>query len=483
VTVEEAIAQFSAAHSTSERRAAAAVLLTSKAVHRASKDPGFARGLEALGEAGRTALDPVERSIAVALHVKLLATLTVKNLERLAERNIVGRDSPELAPAETLGEPEDRRYIALAVRAGAPNWGSAWLARAAVGDEADTVRDVAVEGLFAVEGSLTCALARLGEALTRWSPETENPHDSVGRRLRRVADALAAHVDSLGELGDGFGEALASLVRRRPEPRAIEPSAKVSQDLAEGVLRVIHSAVRFRFTAAFEPATYEAVRALRAWFSSLGWNRFASRSATATNVGSDIVEALRILARQGRGDDQLLITLEDLFGEEEATRRRIGLSREPGITPELRDWLAGRIRAEQSAAERRTVEQGRQGEELAHVARLLRLAQGIRRASGAVQENVIGELNIVAPRLTGSVEDLGQRALILAQEVERLGRQRGLRLRGERGDMLEFSPVEHELSHGTRGVRRVRVIEPLVERVRSDGSVLVVLKAVVEPEL
>ena len=58
---------------------------------------------------------------------------------------------------------------------------------------------------------------------------------------------------------------------------------------------------------------------------------------------------------------------------------------------------------------------------------------------------------------------------------------RSLRLRGEAGQEVEFSPIEHQRDTGDARSRRVRLLGPVVERISEDGVPRVVLKAPVEP--
>jgi hypothetical protein len=292
---------------------------------------------------------------------------------------------------------------------------------------------------------------------------------------------LASSIDHAREVGEDFGPGLAALVRKRSEPQDSPPDKEISAAFAESVLDVIGCTMRLRFSSATDPSTYEAIGAIRSWFRPLAWANLSKESAAAERLASYLVDGLRLAARQGRGDDGLAARLEHLVGEDRAMKMRTALSQEPGISPDVRNWLVGREQVKQSEVERRTAEEGRRGEELVAVAEAFRDARTLGESLLRVREDLIGELDVVAPGLKPAFEQLAQRAQVLVQSAGRLGARRGLVVRGTRGEILDYSPIEQDLLEGGPGVRRVRIVEPLVELARSDRTVGVILKALVVP--
>jgi hypothetical protein len=60
--------------------------------------------------------------------------------------------------------------------------------------------------------------------------------------------------------------------------------------------------------------------------------------------------------------------------------------------------------------------------------------------------------------------------------------RRGLRIRETIDDVVEYSPLDHEVVTGSpQGIRKVRVIEPVVEKINEAGVPSVVRKGLVEP--
>ena len=118
----------------------------------------------------------------------------------------------------------------------------------------------------------------------------------------------------------------------------------------------------------------------------------------------------------------------------------------------------------------------------------LRLARGkvisvtvLTRAADMVQSDVLPEVSIVLPQQAQMLSRLIGLAEAMASKLNLAVKWRSLRLRGTVGQVVEFSPVEHQLDPGGARSRRVRLLSPVVERVSEDGVPRVVLKAPVEP--
>lgn len=481
VTIEEAIVAFAAGPSTETRRSAAQAILSAKAQHQVAKSPEFQRGMNELRLVARGDGDPLERAAAVALLFRILAGQQKRPERAIGDDRVLVESSQEIARFEAIADADDRKYAALGVAASRAPWAARWLARGIVRDEGGrSTKDACIPGLLALTPNLSEALTLIQDEWKQWTPETENPSDSLGKRLRRMLVELTGAVDLAVDLGEGFGECLDTLVRLRGGSReSVDPD--VARGVAEASLGFLASAMRLRFSSATEAANYEALAALRGWFSPLGWLNFTRESDAAKRVVGHLADALRLLVRQGRGDDGLAAKLAELVGDERAMKVRARLADEGGVSPEMRNWLAARKNVRASEAESRAAEQGRASEELGAVAELLRDARAAEYDLRRAGDDLSGELGVVAPALKPRFERLVGRCTILVQSAVRLGAGRGLRIRGDRGAVVEYSPVEHQLLEGDQGTRRVRVVEPLVELARSDGRTLVVLKALATP--
>jgi hypothetical protein len=484
VTFDEALDQFAAGRSVLAQREAARHLLRGTTLHKASKDQRFKHGLEVIRDRVRREDTVPERLEALALYVRIGSGLRYKAKHDYYTTLLPLMRTP-LGALSSLEDPDDRYYAAWALRWIDEPWATAELARLAVEEEADNVRREALKGL--VERALTLheALEQLLEAAAGWKPGTESPATTQARRMRRVFVQLADVIESARSAQPQCGALIARLARP-PGGRVEDVDASARDQLADSALQLVHLLLRVRFSLAADERTYEALTTLKAWFvQPMAWSRFAAKSDAAPVLARDLEQAIEMLAKQGKGDEQLVARLKQLVGEEEV-RRRLGAvaDESSGIPPELREWLrTGQVARTSSKGDPNAalVEDAKRGADVSTLAMMLRDAEGARQLAASAAEDALPEIEIFAPRSAAAVKDLGARLRVLTQQVESLAARRGLRTRGERGQVLEYAPLEHEIvGEGQVGVRWVRIVEPAVEQVVGDRADVVV-KALVVP--
>ena len=97
---------------------------------------------------------------------------------------------------------------------------------------------------------------------------------------------------------------------------------------------------------------------------------------------------------------------------------------------------------------------------------------------------MLPELSVIAPHSASALESLLGFVRTTTGSVQAVASSRMMRVRGEAGAIVEFSPLEHEIIGGRRpGVRTVRIIRPAVEASGVGGALRIVRKALVEPEI
>jgi hypothetical protein len=199
-----------------------------------------------------------------------------------------------------------------------------------------------------------------------------------------------------------------------------------------------------------------------------------------TLLRSDISEALRLLVRAGITDDALFEKLVQAVGSPQAAReiaRKIA-EEVPGLPGHVQNWLLGTApRRDSSLA---TESQQRSVDEI--IADLLIDSVMLSEKAETAERDVLPEIMVVVPRLANSMVSLVRQCESTLQTLRYIAEKRSLRVRGKVGEEVDFSPLEHEMVGGpVPGVRRVRVVRPVVEAMSHDGVARIVRKGLVEP--
>lgn len=467
-----------------------------KSIHALAKDADFAAAIEdlardVLAEPAITAT----RGAALAALGRVYTTILnkVKQLEGPLRAAIQGLLVEPLR-VSSVENGDDRYYILVGQRLADATWIPEYLALAAIEEEShEDARREAVLGLIEKTSNLETALQLLAQAMQAWVPTTEAPADSAAKRAKRLLAALGeilpayeSDSDAECEPGRALGE-LIQATAKGGEP----PSVKVLPDLVPQVFATVHALVRSQFSLAAEPSTYSAVRAVRDLFPRDGWGRWLANSqhqAAKSALQRDVIQALTLLAKQGKCDDALFTQLSLVAGSREAARteaRRIAATVR-GLAPDVQSWLATGERGQSAAPEAPqstlALESQVRREDLL-LGRLLRDVARFASMGEQLRERLLPELEVVAPQYVRSVEGILAQAQMIEQGLGRIADRRGLRMRGRAGDVEEYAPSEHQIvddAHSA-GVRRVRLIEPVVERVGPKDISVVVDRALVEP--
>jgi hypothetical protein len=489
MSLSELESLFSSRATVAERVANLRRAVADKSIHAHAKDARFS---EALGQLTEDALaDSAWREEVIAVLGRVHAMNKVKVLEPKV-RELIRRLLREPLRMEGINDGDDRFYVLAGCRLADSAWVPEHLAAAAVGEEShENARREAVLGLVEKTPHLEAALSLLAKAMHSWSPKTETPSDSAAKRIKRLLAAISEVLvtyesDVECEPGRPLGALVLAAVKG-----GVLPSAKVVGEVALQTLVTVHALVRSRFSLATEVSTYDAVRAARGWFPHGGWARWLSDEEHRTAkvaLMRDVMQALTLVAKQGRCDDALFEQLVVVSGSRDAARAQATdiATAVRGLLPEVQVWLTTGERGGMSAGEApgaSLVLESRMLQEDALLARLLRDVARFTFTGALLRGNLLPELEIVAPQYVRHVEGLLSQAQMVEQGVGRIADRRGLRTRGLPGDVEEYSQLEHQLvdTGQSASVRWVRLIEPVVVRVDDDGIAVVVEKALVEP--
>jgi hypothetical protein len=477
----DALKMFAEEQSASGQLQAVVALIKEKQLHRALSEDPFARGLQRLVDTVRDSDRADDRLIALAALSRLGAV--AKSLQPTLERELSVALENSPPPLETIEDPDDRYYGARMWRYARRSWMAQYLANAAVAeDSGENARLEALTGVVDLSQTLAAALEHLREPVRKLRFETQKPGDSLGRRLRKILQQLAKGAQQLkADPGAQPGTTLAAFLGDAFRPTtALPESDDVRTALADETATMVDGIVRARFSLATEPSTYAALEAVRGWFRASDWDGHAEGSEAIRQVASDVREGLSIIVRAGITDDSLYRCLVVAAGSEERARQSAAAlaTSLTGLTEDVQRWLTGKNIRRQSAL-------ANESQELAAdeiLGELLLDLRSLSAQAGQLQEDLLPEIQVIAPRLASPLARALGTAVSAAGKMELLAARRALRCRGEVGAIVEYAALEHEMVGGFKpGARYVRLLSPVVESVARPDLPRVIRKALVEP--
>jgi hypothetical protein len=477
-TMESPVQRLVQSKDIREQGRAISLLLKGRQLHKFSKAPEFSTLINNLAEVANDK-SSTDRLTAVALICKLAGLL--KN-QRPQLAKLISLATREIFPSlDSLEDADSRLYLATFWRYSTPDWASQYLANSAVREDgSEIVRKECIDGLFSTQHSLSSVIHLLRTCLKDLKFATESPAKSSSRRLKRILAALrGSFIGRLKNPGQGAGEELKELLDASFQKLDGPPTLELQEEIAEEVLALLHEIVRTSFVSATDESTYAVFETLKRWFAPGDWERYTEKSVIASFVAHDIEEVLELLVKIGRPDNQLLRFLGIISGSERQARQRaLGiLSRNPGLSEEIAAWLQGRSikRKSKLANESQTV---RVDED---VSLLLLDSMAIAEMGLQVQRDVLRKMKILGDENTPFIGTFVERVLALTGNIQALATNRSLQMVGEIGAVVEFQPLQHELTdQQDLGATTVLIIRPGVMTQVEDGSYRIVRKALVE---
>lgn len=454
-------------------------LIAQRTHHAAAKDKQFEAGINSLlGTAGDASAPELDRLLSVATLGRLAST--IKRLRPAIYKALQTALAEKLPNPSLLAEPDDRSYIGYACEQVQPEWGVEYCAQAAVYEETGEQARVAfLKALLTMKPDLASSLGVLGETALGFVPATEDPGTSTARRLKRITVSLkAALSETMVEPGEDPGKQLAQMCRSAFKDVDAPKKEESLFETAEGVAIIIHEMVRLRFSLATEATTYSSLKVVKYMLPVRIWENFALKSQPLQMVVQDISEAMLILAKQGITDESLVSELAIASGHKKYAKRRMKqLAKTPGLSAQVKNWLASgknEVPAESASGESQQLSDDSQLADLFVDSLRFQALESVGR------EQILPEIEMLDPRLGEGVTRLLQSGVAICDTIQSMARRRRLQVRGNPGDEEEYAPMEHEVIGDSTGIRRVRIIRPVVEQVRENGVSFVISKGVVE---
>lgn len=435
--------------------AAQPLLQTSKAAI-AAKVPEFGQALARWTARANDATE-TDRLPVLALVWRLTSLSSMAAHRKELERQFSVAIDPIATPLTSLVDPKDRRAVAEALALAPP---SGWLAEyaavsiAADGDPKSEARDVLCAVLLRQTEDVGRSFALLAAAMRELSVQQV---DAAAGRARRTAWILRSLRPRLYENEDAgadeeFGSHFAQFVNAGLGSSRTSDRAAITDGVREALMALSTTVRLHGLLLAAHAPTYSSLEGLKRRFGTTDWPE--ELRGPVHTLARQILEALMVLARQNIADSGLrrayLLLLGDVVG---GMKLRQAASSASDINPELAYWLEKGVPPE-------TIENADAIGETA-------IAQVDADLARALREVTLLESG-------ASSEDSLRR---LRSSVREAARKRGLTLRGAPGDLVEFSPSEHETNGSVLGHRRVRLLTSIVEKVAGGRAPSVVLKA------
>ena len=493
----QTLSRFADGSDVTDQRIALIELIKAKHLRAVAESDQLQLGFERLAELIRNGRSEQERLLAVAT---LRRAASVRSLQQKIGELLRESLTQPLRDLHELSDADDRLYAARSWRDAPSGWPSSVLASAAVREEsAERVRTECLEGLVdrapdevdasseaesgagsANTNNFTDIVRILRFALEKIEFKTKKPGDSMGRRLIRILDALTSTLAMADKrVGENAGREFQLLIVRAFRATGKPESAGVRDEVAKQVAGLTHAIIRMDFSQGMKDSNYGALRIVSKWFRTREWQDVCESSQAIRSLRKDVRTSLVIQMEAGRSDDGLRDALFLVVG---STRKATAICKaiateRPGIPDDMRDWLIRapkRIRVDAASESRR-----RAIDEV--LAELLLVRRRLAPVAELVEADVLPDIRIVLPQQVRLVSRLSGLAQEMASKLGLAAEWRSLRVRGETGQEVDFSPIEHERDPGDPHTRRVRLLGPLVEQISEDGVPRTVLKARVEP--
>lgn len=456
-----------------ERVRALSDLMTVKALPKRADDARFDAGLDRWVEmANNSDTAPHDRLLAIAELIRATQQLK-KRQPRLIERAQPAFHQP-LPPLALLEDAEARLNVARACSMTDVPWLQAYRANTVANETAPRPRAAMMEGIVAKAGSIAEILDLLRHAFDGIQPETENPAESLAKRLAKTLNVFRSTVlASLVEAGPDVGKKLDAFIRSTLATTGRPKDEAVQIELTREVALTLHDLVRSRFSLATEPQTYQALQYCRVFFKSVSWPRDVQLETNL--LVQDISEALVMIGRMGVPNQDLLNRLELVCGIKDRARFVATelADKHTEIDESIRTWLRTGHTANTIAAS-----DVLQEALLANMDEALGMAlieaRSFKERSDS-QERLTNSLEIFDPSLVSVFTGLVSQSFAMYTAIEDLAKRRELDLLGSSGEEMIFSPKYFDVLGVLRGTQ-VIIRRPAIVKTTGQGTVGTVVK-------
>lgn len=465
--------QIFAEGAVAEKWDAARRMMAAKALISVADTQEVRIGFFTLGEVARNA-DGLERLLAIDLIVRVSSL--VKSLKPQAENKLSAALARPLPPMSLAADSKElpqeakpaeiRENIAIGLAHASGEWVIPYVVNAlAIEDKSQRCRLELARQLIVREPSVdSCFSALANLPVSKFLPEKTAAVVGASR-LKDISSALS---EVIRERRTGLkatqsaGAELARLCRAFVSINSrTQLPPKLDQSAAE-VARLLDDLLAVRVDLISEAEIYAPLEVFHRWWAPLPYPETLAHSCKP--LADKLLGAITMRARWGQRSESLTSRLGQALGNAVAVSPSlIAIAEaESGLTPEIDDWLRGRVREASPTA--------------GALARTL---------SGVSFEDLV---TAIAPMLleakeaedSDGVDAHSDSFVRLVTQVKALATRLKLEISGQVGEAVEYAPTAHRTVTGTLPREpRVKLLRPMVVRRRADGGVDVIEKAIV----
>lgn len=468
-TQEDALAFFSDASAPPDkRRKALSILIGAKFLPKEADHALILAGRENWVNDALYAINDSQKLLGIAESIRLSQVVKRWSLE-IKKQITTAFDQP--LPALTLlSEADDRLNVARACSQFDSVWLPKYIADSIANEETgEKTRAELISALLNRSTTLSDALFLLGQSFDCVRPNTEEPGDTLAKRLVRTLAVLrSAWMDCELETGPEIGNNLFRLVQSTLANVGRPNDEKVQHDLATESLNTIHDIVRTRLSAVADPEIYRLAEYCRSLCGG-SWPKVLEKPLA--RLIRNVTEALVLLGRQGQCDQALLSQLNVLCNNSHQARslaKKIA-NKHTELPENVRDWLEhGRIRILNQASEAAIEAATSNADESIGFA--LKEGRQARQLRDFVRDNLLSSLDLYEPMMVAPVKEMLDRIQSSVIHIETAAILRSIELFGSPGEEIEMSS-KFFTQIGNFPKKKVLIKQPAIVRKRQDGLV------------
>ena len=451
---------------------AARRLMTNRQFQAASSHPEFARAFEQLAHRCINA-NGIDQLLAISLTVRISELIKGEIKARageVLEAALSKKPDPFWELGQTMklpveGKPSEvRENIALALTHATGHWVVPYVVEALAREDrsARCRRELCVQ-LLARQNSITEWFGLLTKQpwSAIWGPRASDR----AARLRDILDAILTTVKlrrSEVAVDLSTGPALALFMQQMvpPSARATRPPRLV--DACVICADLLNEILLTDFTLIAEADAYAPIEIISRWWQPASYP--SSLALALKNVDQKLASAVRLRARLGQRSETLTARLRQALGSEKSAHELLIeiAETETGLEPLIDDWLRGRERTDSVTAKA-------VGSLLADLSD--------RDLTKMIASLLADCTEIMA---NGKLDQMGAEVKRLLNRIQSLGTLAKLEVQGKIGEIVEFNSAAHRTIDGTIPAEpEVRIVRPMVVRMRDDGSRDVIEHAIV----